>query len=169
MDCTEIIEMLPEYVVGALDRPAVAQVQAHLGQCADCRRELAALERTGDLLAPIEMLDAPPDLWRAIRARLEPRRARRPVWQAHWKPVLAAAAAAAMLVAVLLGWPLMHVPTAVDPEFPVLAGVEGAMYADIQIVAAWEQPFANEASLALAMAVMDPQDSSSFPQGGIVE
>lgn len=161
MSCNEIRRLLPEHAVGALDVTAARAVREHLAECADCRGELERLRRTGELLTPIEMLTPPRDLWPGIVARLEPRRIRLPWWRAHSRPVFALAAAAVLLV-VLVGLPMVQAPmptqTAAD-ELPVVAAGDAVGYTEAQLAAAWNQPLADEASLALAMAVLDPHDA----------
>ncbi len=164
MDCAEILKILPDYTVGALEEHIAAHVRAHLAECESCRRELRALENTGALLGPMPAVDAPRDLWAAIQAQLEPRARRKPAWRVYWKPTVAVAAAAAILIAVLLAWPLMQAPVPLTPDLPVLATAEGTSYAEAQIAGAWDQPLADEASLALAMAVIEPENSGEMIQ-----
>ncbi len=159
MDCADIRKILPDYTVGALEEHIAAHVRAHLAECESCRRELAALERTGELLAPLLPADPPRDLWPKIRAQLEPRTQPKPAWRVYWKPAMAIAAAAAILIVALLAWPLMQAAPPATPDLPVLAVAEGNTYAEAQIAAAWDQPLADEASLALAMAVIEPEQA----------
>jgi anti-sigma-K factor RskA len=162
LKCNDIEKLLADYTVGALDGDLAAQVEDHLRECESCRRELSALERVGELLQPMQMTEPPRDLWPRIRARLQPRRARRPVWQHYWRPGLALAAAAAILIAVIFALPLIQAPGTVAPtlELPVLADADSTTYAETQLAAAWDQPLADEASLALAMAFIEPADYS---------
>ncbi len=117
----------------------------------------------------MQMTDPPSDLWARIRSRLEPRAARRPVWQRYWRPALAMAAAAAILIAVIFALPLMHSPDTGAPalDLPLLPAAAGPPYAETQLAAAWDQPLADEASLALAMAFIAPaaysDDAVPFP------
>ena len=48
--CERAQTALADYVEGSLRGRARARVEAHLRDCADCRAEVAALERTGELL-----------------------------------------------------------------------------------------------------------------------
>ena len=162
LKCADIQKKLADYAVGALDDDLAERVELHLRECESCRRELAALERVAELLQPIETSDPPPDLWLRIRSRLEPRGARKPVWQRYWRPALAMAAAAAILIAVIFALPLMQAPGTVSPalDLPILADADGTDYAETQLAAAWDQPLADKASLALAMAFIEPADYS---------
>ena len=76
----EVQQLLPWYGAGTLDEADRALVDAHLGDCAECRAELAAEPGLKAALA-----SASPDAetsWESLRARAEgspaPRRARRP-------------------------------------------------------------------------------------------
>ena len=162
MSCREIGKLLPEYAVGALDDAAARRVREHVEECAACRRELDGLISVGELLIPIELVTPPRDLWPSIAARLEPRRARMSWWRAHSRPAFALAAAAAVLLAVAVGLPVLNGPALLAPvveAMPVVAEGEAVGYTEAQLAAAWNQPFADEASLALAMTVLDPQEA----------
>ncbi len=162
MSCREIGKLLPEYAVGALDDEVAQRVREHVEKCEVCRRELDGLIEVGELLIPIEMLTPPRDLWPSIAARLEPRRARMSWWRAHSRPALALATAAAVLLVVAVGLPVLHGPALLAPaveQLPVVAEGEAVGYTEAQLAAAWNQPFADEASLALAMTVLDPQEA----------
>jgi hypothetical protein len=102
---------LGPYVLGALGPDEARAVEQHLAECADCRREVAELQETKDLLGevpPEAFLDGPPDdgdlvLQRALRAarEAEPRPAAEQLSRRlRWVP---AAAAAAVIAAVALG------------------------------------------------------------------
>lgn len=163
MSCRQIGRLLPEYSVGALDEAAADRVREHVEDCAACRRELEALTEVGELLTPIEVLTPPRDLWPGIAAQLAPRRARMSWWRAHSRPALAVATAAAVLLVVAVGLPVLHGPAMLAPaadELPVVAAGEAVGYTEAQLAAAWNQPFADEASLALAMTVLDPREAS---------
>ncbi len=57
------VRRLSDYVDDALDPVTRAAVEAHLGQCGECRRELSALRRTVQLLGALAVpVDAPVDL-----------------------------------------------------------------------------------------------------------
>jgi anti-sigma factor RsiW len=102
------------YVAGELPAGRRSALEAHLEACATCRREVATLRRG---LAAMEVLDrdAPvrPEAMETLRRRLrvaaDHRPARRPLilvlWHYRW------AAAAAVLVAAALAWPLIPGPT----------------------------------------------------------
>jgi hypothetical protein len=55
MSCQSISNLLPLLIYDELDADEAAECRQHLAECADCRAELASLERTRDLLdqAPV--------------------------------------------------------------------------------------------------------------------
>lgn len=164
MDCSKIVQVLADYAVGGLDEPTAEQVRSHLADCADCRRELKALQTTAELLEPIEQTAPPSHLWSAIEERLQPRQAVRPAWRVHFKPLMAAAAVVLLLVAVFALIPSGNGPGMPGSDLPVLADADGTSYAETQIAAAWDQPLADEASLALAMAAIQPVERDEVIQ-----
>jgi hypothetical protein len=108
-DCGDTRQALGVYVVGAIDPAERAIVDAHLGQCRDCREELAGLAGLPALLGRVPLAEAerlalddaelrdlgePPAelLDSLLRQVAERRRARR------WRGVVAAAAAAVIAV-----------------------------------------------------------------------
>lgn len=159
MKCSEIVEILAEYSVGALDANAVEAVEAHIASCAACRAELEMLEATGALLQPVKMIDAPAELWASIKAELAPREQTRPAMQWFWRPAIGLAAAAVLIIAVVFVEPALRGPAdpgTTPPQISVVEAGEGTVFAETQLVAAWDQPLADEASLGLAMAVLEP-------------
>ena len=50
MNCQRVREVLPELLDRCADRPAHADVRAHVAMCPDCQRELAALTQTAAAL-----------------------------------------------------------------------------------------------------------------------
>ena len=146
MKCERVRDNLAEYQLGGLGEEWRGEIARHLEGCADCRAELAALERLDDLLTPAERVGAPADLWSRIQPRLQPRRA--PWWQSLLaSPRPAIAAAAAMLLAGVGIWLATRGPvTTVQPE--ALA----SSYQERQIVAEWSSPLADDAALGLMFA-----------------
>ena len=101
MTCEEIGSLLSPYADGELDLVRGVEIERHLEGCPACA---AALERTRSLSSalgnPALYHQAPPDLHRRVRAAV--RRAGGPGNRLGWRPLLAAAAAAALLAAVAL-------------------------------------------------------------------
>lgn len=155
MRCEECRDKLARYGLGAAPAEEAA-VRAHLAECAQCRAQLEAYERLGELLAPVERVRPERDLWPGVAIRLQPRRASVFAHLAQrWQPTLAAAA---VLLAVAVGAVLYrNQPPAVNPGSELLA----AGYQEQQIVAEWSQPLADDAALGLMFASLDTGEVSA--------
>lgn len=68
--CDRVRARLAEHAVGGGSRRQRARVSGHLALCADCRKELVALERTGGVLSALPLESAPAGTWGAIRAQI---------------------------------------------------------------------------------------------------
>jgi len=68
MKCEAARPLLESYLDGELDRPAVDEVEAHLGSCAACRAELAALEALRGAIRALPRQRAPADLRARVAA-----------------------------------------------------------------------------------------------------
>jgi len=77
MDCTRIIDLLPEYLEGTLDGSEKSRVEEHLAGCEGCGAELKLLQRYFQTMAGLERYEAPPDFLRNVHARIE----REPSWR----------------------------------------------------------------------------------------
>lgn len=89
-------QVLQAFHDGELDTDTKAAVQAHCGQCTECRNEIEELEETTRLLAH----SPSPELSRTVWHRVRPGHAREP----RFKPVFAfAAGAAGVVLGILLG------------------------------------------------------------------
>jgi len=108
--------------LGALGSDEVRTVEQHLAECADCRRDVAELEETKNLLGevpPEAFLDGPPDdgdlvLQRTLRAARasDSAPADQPSKGRRWLP---AAVAAAVIAAVALGGGVLIGQRTADP------------------------------------------------------
>jgi anti-sigma factor (TIGR02949 family) len=99
MRCKKAIEQLSAYLDGQLTAPEREAVRSHLAECARCRAELEALERTARALADLPRLQAPSDLRDRVMGKVAgvaPAEARPPRWRMYW------GAAAAVLFAVVI-------------------------------------------------------------------
>jgi anti-sigma factor RsiW len=148
-------DQLAEYAVGGLSGRARARIEMHLRGCAECREELAALERTGELLAAVPLEDAPAGTWGAVRQRIAPRAqtpARRAPLRWAWGTVGVAALVVIMLGAFLL-WPLggggPGLVIATEPDDELAATIEG------HLPTVWAAPLADEAAVGLRLAAME--------------
>ncbi|MFP3905162.1 MAG: zf-HC2 domain-containing protein [Armatimonadota bacterium] len=171
MNCKNIQKRLSAYVVGDLDTQTREEIETHLRSCPDCRHELQVLRRTEELLQPIQMTDPPAGMWEQIEGRLTPRPVRVrptvPTWRRMLKPALAGVAIAAILLAVIVGMPLIMQPTGTPAgvtEAPVYASADSGIYTEPMLAAAWDQPLNDEVSLALAMVMSDPQATEGAVQ-----
>jgi TonB family protein len=110
-DCVRIRELLNPYADGELGPDDASAVKAHVAACAECRRELAAIEQLTVLArkaGPPEVHDDYWDwqrqqVWRRLR---EDGRERQRAWRPSVWPRLATLAGAlvVVLVVVLVGW-----------------------------------------------------------------
>lgn len=77
MDCTRIIDLLPEYLEGTLDGSEKSRVEEHLAGCEACSAELKLIQRYFQTMAGLERHEAPADFLRNVHARIE----REPSWK----------------------------------------------------------------------------------------
>lgn len=101
MECTKRLTELALYAGGDLDEDKVKALEAHIGQCADCRKELDALRSSmrfaassfaPEVPSPGEFLEGV----RTARVRIVRRRA-------AMRRIAAAVAAVALIVVILAG------------------------------------------------------------------
>jgi anti-sigma factor RsiW len=61
LTCQELVELITDFVEGALDDERHAEAAAHLSDCEDCLRYVSQLQQTGRVLAsmPADTLSAP--------------------------------------------------------------------------------------------------------------
>lgn len=120
MRCDECLLLIDEYVCGELGGPDASRVSAHLGACAACAGERAALASERMLFARCEV-SAPPTLWASVSRRIEAEETLRAVarprpwfeslfagWMAVWLPRPRAAFAAAVALAVITSLVLLQ-------------------------------------------------------------
>jgi len=62
--CPEYRDVIVKYVDGTADEEETARLEAHLEQCSDCRREVAAHTRIAGAARDIRFVDLPQDAWR---------------------------------------------------------------------------------------------------------
>jgi anti-sigma factor RsiW len=113
LSCDQCEELLPDYLLRALDPEALSAVTEHLSTCERCRAQLVAYEAVLDQLGhALPQLEPPAEL----RSRLlavalegsvlasaapEPVRRRRPIWRLRWAFLLTAAN---VVVCLSVGW-----------------------------------------------------------------
>jgi anti-sigma factor RsiW len=146
--CDRIRKQLAEYSVGGLGARAEARVERHLDLCSACRAEVAALNRTADLVSQVGLESAPERVWQGVRAQLTPRPARRPRSAARrW--VLVAAAA----VFVLFGLLLLPGRRAPRPVVVPMAQADEELQQTMHrhLTASESAPLADSAAIGLAL------------------
>jgi anti-sigma factor RsiW len=62
MTCRELIEVLVDYLEGALTADVVAALERHLADCAPCRAYLATYRKTRTLTAGAGRLEMPDEM-----------------------------------------------------------------------------------------------------------
>jgi anti-sigma factor RsiW len=93
-------EQLQGYVTGQMRKLAAAQVEMHLAECAECRQMLGLQQELNQLLEELETPPISADFDARLQKKLvEPKRERG--WVSRWGWL---AAAAALVVALWLGW-----------------------------------------------------------------
>ena len=60
--CRDAVELISDYLDGALDAPDRARLENHLAGCPHCSEYLAQMRRTLDLLGRIEADDLEPEV-----------------------------------------------------------------------------------------------------------
>ena len=105
MECSQIKELLSEYMDGMLDKETADLVEKHLETCEDCREELASLRTISEELSSLESVEAPADFLNKLHERIVQRslvsRVFRSIFVPTWPKApfqLATAAAMAVLV-----------------------------------------------------------------------
>jgi predicted anti-sigma-YlaC factor YlaD len=146
--CEQFRNRLAEYVVGALKGRARSRIEEHLRECAVCRAELAALERTGAILHGSPLLEAPDWTWDAISRRIaQPARnvTRRLRWA--WGAAASAVAVVLIVIAFFVASPNGSGPTQLAMSPPAEEEMDVAIQG--RIPAAWAAPLSDEAAIGL--------------------
>ncbi len=151
-------EKLVLYSIGELEDVAAEEVRRHLSQCASCRAELEKLAHLDQLIGEKADLTPPPDLWRGVEQRLARRRPSRvPArLQPAWRPALAVLTVMVLVVAAFYAMPILQPD--IMPTTATLPLDAGDGYAEVQIISAWDTPFADKAALALAMLALEEEE-----------
>jgi anti-sigma factor RsiW len=152
--CERIQTQLATYALGGGGRRRRARLERHLAHCAGCRRELAALTRTGHLLSALPLTSAPAGTWEAVLALLtqQParvlRRAPLSLWRPRWRLALATVVLLVIGVGLLSLSPRAR-PTP-QPERSVVQ-VDADMQASVDghLLAAHVSPLSDDAAIGL--------------------
>jgi len=70
--CTKITTELKAFVDGELSQSLRANVERHVGECADCRRELAEIQKISSELKSLDTAVPRPELRNRILAQIAP-------------------------------------------------------------------------------------------------
>jgi anti-sigma factor RsiW len=62
MSCQELVELVTDYLEGALDAGERARFEEHLAECAGCRAYLAQMRSTLRLVRDTEQLEQRPEV-----------------------------------------------------------------------------------------------------------
>jgi len=153
--CDRVRTTLADFVEGSLRGRERARVEAHVRDCADCRAEVAALERTGELLRETGAIPAPSRLWGSIQAEIAGTGSATAIrsLRVRWRGAVAAAALAAALIAVWMVRP-PEAPMAVPTVQQVQIDAEFQSTFEGHLSAIWVTPLADEAALGLQMAAL---------------
>lgn len=106
MNCSDVVNQLPELLYGELEGQDLQAVERHLADCAACMAEYTSLRRTMELL----------DRWPAVESNLDVRSMMRRLgslpgrqqnlpgpWRQTWRPALLGAAATLLLLVSVVG------------------------------------------------------------------
>jgi predicted anti-sigma-YlaC factor YlaD len=132
-------------------------VEKHISRCAECRAELAALERTGALLAAMDLEQAPEWTREELRVQLASRGRRvfGPQRRWAWGAAVGALAVVMAVLAVMFFGPVRttapapHTVVAAEPDAEIQATMQG------HLSMAWSAPLADEAALGLRLATLE--------------
>lgn len=140
--CKQVQNCLSDFSIGHVSRHTKSAIQRHLDVCEECRKELAALQRTGELLSAISLPEAP-DLWPAISAKLETRAPSLPKRLSWWFARHAGQSAVAVVLIVLISAVFLITgnQTVNEPRAEMFLTTHASM--------SWRQPFADRAALGL--------------------
>ena len=99
-NCTSIQDRVDLYLDGELGAIERAAFESHTIGCPACSAELALARRVNVGLDALTLETCPPSVTAAVfaHAKANPHHARRPWWWLTWRPVLAGAVAAILLI-----------------------------------------------------------------------
>lgn len=155
-ECNSRQQQLADYAVGSLRGRARARLEAHLADCPACQAELAALQRTGQILDAVGLDQAPAATWEAVRRDVlaAPRLATRSAPRLVWRFAVGA------LALIFIGLGVFFARPTVPPAAPPLVvtaevddDVQAAMEAHLSAV--WASPLADEAAIGLRLASLE--------------
>ena len=85
MNCTTIRNCIAEYAVGLLSGQAKTEVESHLAECPSCRAEFEKQERVIAMVALVEPIEPPVDIWNEVYKRISSTPVHPTIWEQLWK------------------------------------------------------------------------------------
>lgn len=161
-ECDKFEEQLADYAVGAVTDPQRRAVEQHVRTCAHCADLLRALQETGHLLDTVELEQAPPFLWSAVRREIEAVERNRNRWD--WRKAIQtlrwprplygglAGLALALVLAVTRPWAMRR---ASSPQS------DAPGYLEQHSLAAWNDPLADKALAGLVVSLDETSTRNS--------
>ena len=129
MTCEEARLLFDERLDGAICDSDAERLCAHIAECEDCRRELAALESTHSLLASFAV-EIPSELSDSVMKRIQGEKNRHTIYKKWIRPLVALPAAALLCVA-LLHSPLFDaMKPAMEADMSITADHKNNLFAD---------------------------------------
>ena len=98
MRCDDILNNLPDYLLGKVEPNLKRSIEVHLQTCDRCREEMQALRRPVSILGEIQNEEYPDEFWQELRLSIM-ERISRPV-RAKWRVPVAAGAMTVILALV---------------------------------------------------------------------
>jgi predicted anti-sigma-YlaC factor YlaD len=121
---------LEDFLAGTTDRESRVRIETHLGECAECRREVESMREMSDLFSTLRSPDPPapaPGFYARVNSLIEQQQ---PIsfWGAFWEPLFGKRLAlASLLVLATLGTVLVSRESgefAVGPSPEMILAVE---------------------------------------------
>jgi hypothetical protein len=121
MSCEQVRNLLGRFHDGELSTAGRTAVELHLGDCATCAGELAAIAGLGEAARALCEPEPPADLWDRIIRRLgDAKPGRFPIGRVGWLSTVAAL----LCIAIAAGWWARKVPRPEEPQTPFEAFAE---------------------------------------------
>ena len=145
MDCHEIKKLIPLYLDHELSGADDLQVETHLLNCADCRTEARAIEKSWDLLGEIKAVEPDPNymvrFWQSVDAQMPwyakiYKNVQAVFLQRRWVPALSGAVIV-VLISTIATLQYLQKPQAVD-VLTELDEAEMEMVANIDLAEHYE-------------------------------
>ena len=155
-ECDRIRKRLPGYAVGGPGGRARAAIARHIETCPACHAELAALDRTGELIGAAGPLTPPSDIWASVSAEVlaRPRQAARPRTRRSWRVAAGLVALLLLALAVVLVRPFRPAPLPVTVEVEA-EDADTPATIESHLSAQWSVPLADETAVGLRFSDLE--------------